>query len=92
MSRNIHKRLIYHGQVQGVGFRYTVMQIVRDYKVTGYVQNLSDGSVGLEAEGSASEVVSFLDEVEDRMTDFVRDITEEDFPYTGRFSHFKVRY
>ena len=37
-------KIIAHGQVQGVGFRYGTLQINR-LAITGTVQNLSDGTV-----------------------------------------------
>ena len=64
----------YQGHVQGVGFRYTTCSIARGFEVTGFVQNLPDGRVHLVAEGNSSEVVAFLEEVEYRMEQFVRDV------------------
>ena len=47
---------IVHGDVQGVGFRYSVMREARRLKLTGYAQNLSDGSVRVEAEGRREDL------------------------------------
>ncbi len=41
----------YEGEVQGVGFRYTVRGIANQLGVTGGVENLNDGAVLLVAEG-----------------------------------------
>ncbi len=56
------KRLhaIFHGYVQGVGFRYTAERISRKFSVTGYVRNQIDGTVELMAEGDEKELESFL--------------------------------
>ena len=51
------------GHVQGVGFRYTTHRIALRWRVTGYVENRSDGSVFLVAEGAREELESFVDEV-----------------------------
>ena len=51
----------YEGRVQGVGFRYTVKTIAREYDVSGTVANLPDGRVELLASGDVSEVDAFLD-------------------------------
>ena len=40
-----------HGDVQGVGFRYFVMRTARPLGIRGWVRNLPDGAVELEAEG-----------------------------------------
>lgn len=43
--------IIYKGQVQGVGFRWRLMQIAYKYNLTGYVRNLSNGNVEAEVQG-----------------------------------------
>ena len=43
-------RVRYEGDVQGVGFRYTVQGLANRLGVTGGVENLNDGSVRLVAE------------------------------------------
>lgn len=53
----------YHGRVQGVGFRASVMALAGAHNVTGYVRNEDDGSVFLVAEGSEVEVRRFLDSI-----------------------------
>ena len=44
-------RVRYEGEVQGVGFRYTVRGLANQFDVTGGVENLNDGAVQLVAEG-----------------------------------------
>lgn len=44
-------RVVYAGEVQGVGFRYTVRKLANERGVAGGVENLSDGTVQLIAEG-----------------------------------------
>jgi acylphosphatase len=56
----IGKQIFYEGRVQGVGFRFTVKQIARGFDVTGWVRNLDDGRVELQATGDAAEVDAFL--------------------------------
>ena len=46
------RRIIFHGRVQGVGFRYTTHRIARGFPVTGFVRNLTDGTVELVACGT----------------------------------------
>ena len=45
-------RVRYEGDVQGVGFRYTVQGLANRLGVTGGVENLTDGTVRLVAEGT----------------------------------------
>lgn len=67
-----HATVFFTGHVQGVGFRYQVREVAKGFEVTGFVQNLPDGRVQLEAEGSAGEVREFLAAVEERMEGYIR--------------------
>lgn len=49
-------RIRIYGAVQGVGFRYFVRQTARRLGLAGWVRNLPDGSVELEAAGDADAV------------------------------------
>lgn len=83
----------YDGHVQGVGFRFTAIGISQGYNVTGYVQNLPDGSVELMAEGEEEQVNSFLARI--RTSQVGRYITHEDLSWedpTQEFDSFTVRY
>ncbi len=83
--------LIYHGRVQRVGFRVTAQQIARDYDITGYVRNLSDGSVELVAQGSLAEVRKFLDALATRMVHNITDIEEVSQPQHETLQGFMIR-
>ena len=48
------------GKVQHVGFRYTAMYLAKELYLTGWVKNLHDGSVLLEAQGGTSQLRKFL--------------------------------
>lgn len=54
------RQVFYEGRVQGVGFRYTVKTLARGFDVVGWVRNLPDGRVELQAGGDAEEVDDFL--------------------------------
>jgi acylphosphatase len=51
------------GVVQGVGFRFYAINRARAYGVTGWVKNLYDGRVEIEAEGTRDRLVPFLEEM-----------------------------
>jgi acylphosphatase len=50
-----------YGRVQQVGFRYFVFRLAAEVGVLGFVKNLSDGSVYVEAEGEPSLVDIFIE-------------------------------
>jgi acylphosphatase len=85
------KRVLFSGDVQGVGFRFTAQRIARGYDVAGYVRNLPDGTVELVAEGEAGEVGRFLDAVSARMAGYIQDRTVHDEP-PGGFADFVIRH
>ena len=47
----MRRHFILSGRVQGVGFRWRASQIGEMLGLTGWVRNLEDGSVEMEAEG-----------------------------------------
>ena len=49
-----------YGLVQGVFFRYTTRKVARGLGLTGYVKNLNDGSVYIEAEGPEDKLKELL--------------------------------
>jgi acylphosphatase len=60
----ISLQVFYEGNVQGVGFRWSVRHIATGFDVTGWVRNLHDGRVELQVGGEESEVFSFLDAIQ----------------------------
>jgi acylphosphatase len=53
-------RAIVRGDVQGVGFRAATAQEARHLHVAGWVRNLRDGAVEVEAEGEQKAVDGLL--------------------------------
>lgn len=84
------KRVIYTGQVQGVGFRYTTRRMAANFAVTGYVRNQPDGSVEVVAEGDQGEVDRFLEALGQRMAGYIADRTLHDEPACG-YPGFTIR-
>ncbi len=64
-------RVIFSGYVQGVGFRFAAQMLASHMPLTGYVRNLPDGTVELEAQGERSEVKAFIKQIDRRMEDYI---------------------
>jgi len=70
-------QVFYEGNVQGVGFRWTVRNIAKGFDVTGWIRNLPDGRVEMQVNGEESEVRSFLQGVtESELRAHIRKQTE----------------
>jgi acylphosphatase len=91
MSSIARREVYYSGNVQGVGFRYTTRSIAQGFDVTGYVENLPDGRVHLEVEGSPDAVREFLSAVASEMSGNIRTQNATELPATGEFTSFTVR-
>ncbi len=48
------------GVVQGVGFRYFTQRSACSLGITGFTENLEDGSVAIEAEGDKKNLEQFV--------------------------------
>ena len=64
MEHMVRKHIFFYGRVQGVGFRYYSVHKARQLGLSGWVQNLSDGSVEMEVQGTEEkidELILFLE-------------------------------
>lgn len=52
----VREHIIFHGRVQGVGFRYQAMFAARESDLTGWVENLPDGTVEMEVQGAPAAI------------------------------------
>jgi len=60
------KQVLFSGRVQGVGFRYSVKRIASGFEVIGWVRNLPDGRVELQAMSHDDEELDgFIQEIQD---------------------------
>lgn len=58
--------------MQGVGFRYHTKMLADMIGINGTVQNKNDGSVYIEASGSAEDVDRFIDSLKNNNPPFSR--------------------
>jgi acylphosphatase len=91
MPETHHGTAYFSGHVQGVGFRYSALQVAREFDVSGYVSNLPDGRVIVEAEGAKEEVDAFISAVEERMHGYVRKLDRLSSVREPQFSGFSIR-
>ena len=85
-------KAVVKGEVQGVGFRWAVQRQAARLGLTGYAENLPDGSVRVEAEGDADR----LDQLEAYLRQGprwaeVESLDVQRAPATGEFRGFSAR-
>ncbi|MDD5132145.1 MAG: acylphosphatase [bacterium] len=56
--------LIVKGTVQGVGFRYYTRRLADSLGLSGYVKNLADGNVEIEAEGDKQSLQDLIHDLQ----------------------------
>lgn len=81
----------FSGRVQGVGFRYQTLQVAKEFEVSGWVANLPDGRVQLEAEGRTDEVEDFVAAVQERMEGHIRKTEQSATTRAPQYSGFTIR-
>jgi acylphosphatase len=91
MAGTHHEVAYFTGRVQGVGFRYSTLDVAREFEVSGFVANLPDGRVHLEVEGAPEEVGAFIAAVEERMHGYVRKVERSASRREPQFSGFSIR-
>ena len=93
MSVTASVQVFYEGNVQGVGFRYTVKHIAKGFDVVGSVRNLGDGRVELLASGDVAEVRAFLDAIEQsELRAHIKKHSETALPNPPVFRGFEIRH
>lgn len=86
-------QVFYEGNVQGVGFRYSVRQIAKGFDVTGSVRNLPDGRVELLATGEEEEVRAFLDAIgQSELRAHIKKHSEAPLANAPAFRGFEIRH
>ena len=86
----VQAHIHFHGTVQGVGFRYTCLSLARRLSLTGWVKNLSDGSVQAVVEGPREKIEELLSNLKGQFGSFIRDQHIEWLETKGEFVQFSI--
>ena len=87
------RRIIVHGVVQGVGFRYHTQLQAQQLGVLGYVRNQPNGTVEIVAEGEASPIQALLEWAKvGPASARVSYLDIEVLPAQGTFTTFSIEY
>jgi acylphosphatase len=89
----ISLQVFYEGNVQGIGFRWSVRHVAKGFEVTGWVRNLPEGRVELQINGEEDEVRAFLEAVaESELRAHIRKQTENKLEKTVTARGFEIRH
>lgn len=91
-SGQVRCHVIFTGRVQGVFFRATSAELASGYPIVGYVRNLRDGSVELEAQGPAADVEAFIAAIEKHFAGYIRTAQRTEMALRGDEAAFEIRY
>lgn len=88
MFRQVH--VYYRGSVQGVGFRYTAVDIAQDLGVSGWVKNLHDGRVEVVAQADDQVLQAFLERIAGRFSRVISDTQSSWEPAAENYKDFSI--
>lgn len=83
-----HLSMQVYGRVQGVGFRYSTLQVAVEVGVTGTVENEMDGSVKIEAEGDDMKLYAFLTRIRKSPSPYAR-VNTVDYDFSDNLKNYK---
>ncbi|MBE6862568.1 MAG: acylphosphatase [Ruminococcus sp.] len=86
----IRKHIIFSGSVQRVGFRKRALNAALKYGVCGWVKNLSDGTVEMEAEGTENAIDSVILSIEKGWLVRIENLRVKSLPVCG-YGNFEIR-
>jgi len=84
--------LVISGRVQGVGFRYFAMQKAIEFNIHGWVTNLPDGKIEIEANGEPENLNIFIDWMRIGPTRaIIKTFSSTEITPTRTFKNFTIR-
>lgn len=91
MQTKIRKHIVFHGRVQGVGFRYYAVNKANQLGLTGWVKNLPDGTVEMEVQGEKPLIDQLIIFLQNRTYIWIEKLDARSIPLLDD-SSFQERY
>ena len=88
----VARHIIFSGSVQGVGFRFTAHRIAGQHQLTGYVRNLTDGTVEMLAQGPAEDIDDCIRDIQESLPGHVRGMEVQEVPPNPKHTDFKITF
>jgi acylphosphatase len=85
--------LIVKGTVQGVGFRYYTHHLASSLELSGFVKNLANGEVEIEAEGEKQNLQGLINYLQTKdMAKYISDLKVEWSDYRNKYQDFVIAF
>ena len=91
-DRIMRRRIVFHGWVQGVGFRYRAIQAANLHGVSGWVRNNMDDSVTMEIQGTEDQIDQVVTALEHARFIRVERMEVTDLPVVEAERGFRLSY
>ena len=87
----ITEQILFSGQVQGVGFRWTTQRIASGLPLNGFVRNLPDGRVEVVVSGTPDNIQRLIDRLRERFGSGISDIHRQQTEAVENFNGFMIQ-
>jgi acylphosphatase len=85
------KFIVFSGQVQGIGFRYTAHRIAVRNNLTGYVRNTPDGKVEMHAQGHPDDIDDCIADIKETFASYIRNVDIKNASFCSDYDSFMIR-
>lgn len=86
------RKIVFSGRVQGVGFRFTALNIASRYELKGYVRNIPDGEVEMLAQGTAEMIDECVRDLQDSFVGTINHIDIEEATPDPKITDFRITF
>jgi acylphosphatase len=86
------KNIIFKGRVQGVGFRFTAMNIANRCQLAGFVRNIPNGSVEMTIQGHPFDIKDCIRDIKETYEASISDVEIKDITPDGSLTDFKIAF
>jgi acylphosphatase len=87
---DIAKHIFFSGRVQGVGFRFTALNVARRYGLTGFVRNTADGKVELLLQGIEDDINDCIEDLQQTFS--ASNIEIQQAPFDSSYENFDITF
>jgi acylphosphatase len=88
----VSKHIIFSGKVQRVGFRNKARSVATSRQLTGFVRNLTNGTVEMLVQGKAQAVGECLKDIKQFFKENIKEITIDEVDYESKYTDFRISY